>query len=409
MDKIDIILLDVNNIILPLSLYLLYTSYSKTFDKKENELVFVIAIFTMIYMIFKFAKPLFPGIPLIIINIPLVLAYLKKSKLTILFCSILIASYYMTFYQNLYILVIAEYVIYYLLYLKDEKKLDIKKFIIEFCLIKMISLLILNISINGFIPNQTLNIVIISILLFILTSGAVFLHTRVEDVLKLHMSLKEIEHDKEIKSSLFQITHEIKNPIAVCKGYLDMFDVNNQEHAKKYIPILKEEINRTLLLLEDFLAMNKIKINKEPVDINLLLEDVIKNTKLLFNSYKIKLETNLKDDEIYISGDYNRLVQVFINLLKNSCEADGVTKIKIWTKINNDQIKVCIEDNGVGMDKETLNKIKEPFYTTKARGTGLGVSLSDEIITAHQGILNYTSRPEKYTRATVILPIEKAF
>ena len=61
------------------------------------------------------------------------------------------------------------------------------------------------------------------------------------------------------------------------------------------------------------------------------------------------------------------------------------------------------------MDKETLNKIKEPFYTTKARGTGLGVSLSDEIITAHQGILNYTSRPEKYTRAIVILPIEKAF
>ena len=188
-----------------------------------------------------------------------------------------------------------------------------------------------------------------------------------------------------------------------------MFDVNNQEHAKKYIPILKEEINRTLLLLEDFLAMNKIKINKEPVDINLLLEDVIKNTKLLFNSYKIKLETDLKDDEIYINGDYNRLVQVFINLLKNSCEADGVTKIKIWTKINNDQIKVYIEDNGVGMDKETLNKIKEPFYTTKARGTGLGVSLSDEIITAHQGVLDYTSKPEKYTRATVILPIEKAF
>ena len=52
--------------------------------------------------------------------------------------------------------------------------------------------------------------------------------------------------------------------------------------------------------------MNKIKINKEPVDINLLLEDVVKNTKLLFNSYKIKLEADLKDDEIYISGDYNR-------------------------------------------------------------------------------------------------------
>ena len=409
MDKINIILLDVNNIILPLSLYLLYTAYSKTFDKKENELVFVIAIFTMIYMIFKFAKPLFPAVPLIMINIPLVLAYLKKSNMTILFASILIAGYYCTFYKSLYLLIILEYIIYYLLYLKDAKKLNINKFILEFCLIKMASLLILNITLNGFILNESLEIILISLILFVLTTGAVFLHTRVEDVLKLHMSLKEIEHDKEIKSSLFQITHEIKNPIAVCKGYLDMFDVNNKEHAKKYIPILKEEIDRTLLLLEDFLAMNKIKITKEPLDINLLLEEVINNTKLLFNSYKIKLETDLKDDEIYINGDYNSLVQAFINLLKNSCEVSNVSKIKIWSKVSNDQIKIYIEDNGLGMDKETLSKIKEPFYTTKARGTGLGVSLSDEIISAHCGVLNYSSKPGKYTLATVILPIEKAY
>ena len=56
--------------------------------------------------------------------------------------------------------------------------------------------------------------------------------------------IKEIEKQKQFQNSLFKITHEIKNPIAVCKGYLDMFDVNNQEHSKKYIPILKEEIER---------------------------------------------------------------------------------------------------------------------------------------------------------------------
>ena len=121
------------------------------------------------------------------------------------------------------------------------------------------------------------------------------------------------------------------------------------------------------------------------------------------------METDLKDDEIYINGDYNRLVQVFINLLKNSCEASNVSKIKIWSKVSNDQIKIYIEDNGLGMDKETLSKIKEPFYTTKARGTGLGVSLSDEIISAHCGVLNYSSKPGKYNLATVILPIEKAY
>ena len=104
------------------------------------------------------------------------------------------------------------------------------------------------------------------------------------------MNIKEIERNKQIKTSLFRITHEIKNPIAVCKGYLDMFDKDNQDHFKKYIPILKDEINRTLLLLEDFLAMNKVKINKDIIDINLLIEEVVKNIKMLCTKNNIELK-----------------------------------------------------------------------------------------------------------------------
>ena len=86
-----------------------------------------------------------------------------------------------------------------------------------------------------------------------------------------------------MKNCLFQITHEIKNPIAVCKGYLDMFDVNNKEHAVKYIPIMKEEISRTLYLLEDFLSMNRLKVHKEIVDINI---EEMSTDKVIAKLYK---------------------------------------------------------------------------------------------------------------------------
>ena len=73
-----------------------------------------------------------------------------------------------------------------------------------------------------------------------------------------NMTLKELEQEKQIRESLFKITHEIKNPITVCKGYLDMFDVEDKKKSEKYVSILKDEIKRVLVLLEDFLSINKI-------------------------------------------------------------------------------------------------------------------------------------------------------
>ena len=132
---------------------------------------------------------------------------------------------------------------------------------------------------------------------------------------------------------------------------------------------------------------------------------------MLFKNKKINIENKILEDEIYINADYNRLTQVFINILKNSVEAldkEKEPKIIIWTKQDRETIEVHIKDNGEGMEKETLEKIKEPFYTTKLKGTGLGVSLSNEIIKAHKGTLKYISKKNKYTEVIVKLPLEKA-
>ena len=410
MEIFDMMILDIILIALPLTFYLLYLAYTKTFNKKENELLIVVTIFTILYLLFKYTRPLYMNMPFMIINIPLIIAYIKKSKIPIVVTSVIMVAYYYSFYQNYLPIILLEYLLYYLFYLKLFKEFKVHDFILIFTTIKVVITLILLSYQNYVFPVYVSEIIIEGIYLYAVANIIIYFLNKTEEVLKLHMNIKEIKHNEQIHTSLFQITHEIKNPIAVCKGYLDMFDSENPKHFKKYIPILKDEINRTLLLLEDFLAMNKVKINKDIIDINLLIEEVIKNIDMLCQENNIKLTTKIIDDDIYINADYNRLTQVFINLLKNSIEAipkDKNGKIIVHERMKENHIIITIKDNGKGMSKELLNKIKAPFYTTKQRGTGLGVSLSDQIIKAHNGTLNYESKEGEYTKVTITLPIEE--
>ena len=88
-----------------------------------------------------------------------------------------------------------------------------------------------------------------------------------------------LEKDKKIKDALFKLTHEIKNPLSVCKGYLEIIDLNKREKSEKYIKIMKEEIDRSLNIMTDFIQFNKIKIKKERICVNTLLEDVYDSFK----------------------------------------------------------------------------------------------------------------------------------
>lgn len=255
----------------------------------------------------------------------------------------------------------------------------------------------------GFIVNH----IVIFILIVIL---AKYMLLKTDKVMQFYMTVKELEQEKQIRNSLFKITHEIKNPLAVCKGYLDMFDVNNINHAKKYVPIMKKEIEKTLIILQDLLNFTKIKIEKDILDINYLLEDIVESLKPLLKEKNIKLEENILDKEIYIDGDYNRLCQVMINIIKNSIEALNEINnplIRVISQLKNNNIEIIIADNGPGIKEDEMSKILEPFYTTKKDGTGLGISMSLEIIKSHSGTMRYTSK--NGTEVTISLPINKLF
>ena len=400
MKILDIILLDTSIIITPILIYLLYSAYIKVQDKKEDKLIFIVITLLQIYLIYKYSLPLNQKIPLLIVDLPLLLAIYKKDNYLITMITLINIIYFSLYYEKSYSIVVVEYIMYFII---SKKEKNIKKYIITFYIIKYL-------FITYYIyPN--IEIAIEIILNTAISMFTIYLLNQAENIINMHIKYRQIVKEKQIQTSIFKITHEIKNPIAVCKGYLDMYDENNIEKTKKYMPILKEEIDRVLILLEDFLAMNRQKINKELLDINFLLEEVTKNMNILFKNNKIKLDITIPEDETYINADYNRLTQVFINLLKNSIEAlENIKKpyIKLWTEEKKDKIIIHIKDNGKGMNKEELKKITEPFYTTKIKGTGLGVSLSNEIIKAHKGKIKYTSKQNEFTEVSVILPLEKA-
>ena len=366
MEFYEWILLNTLYLITPLILYLFFVAYNQNIEKKENHLFFQIALFSSFYLCIRFGE--ISSKSILILNIPLLIAYLKKENF-----SIFLLSSFLVFYHTKELSIpifysILEYSTYFLLYQLLKKE---KNYFYYFIILKIIIYGIYFSFLMSFKELFLSSLYFLIISIFIL-----FIWKQAQNVLKYHMSIKELEQEKQIRTSLFKITHEIKNPIAVCKGYLDMFDVNNKEHAIKYIPIIKEEIERTLLLLQDFLSFTKVKIEPDILDIHLLLEESLKNFSYLFDEHHIQVETFIKDEEVYINGDYNRLCQVFINILKNSIEAlEGKenSKIVVKTKIGKDTIKISIWDNGFGMSEQKLCKIFENFFTTKKKENGLSM------------------------------------
>ena len=142
------------------------------------------------------------------------------------------------------------------------------------------------------------------------------------------------------------------------------------------------------------------------MDLNFLVTDTLHSMKHYIKDHNIKLEYIENEEEIFIKGDYERLKQVVVNLVKNSVEAlKGNGIIKVSVKKNKKTVSLRIIDNGPGMSKEELNRIGDLFYSAKEKGCGIGVPISKEIIKLHNGDLKYYSKEGEYTKVAIKIPI----
>lgn len=413
MQMFDGVFLNCIYLLFPLSIYLIATAYIKNIDNKTKNIFLDIALLSSVYFLFRYGYRIFSIYPMILFNIPLLIGYLKKRNLTVILISILLVVYYHHNIGISYFLLFTEYFIYYIVYKYLRRKNSNHTNIIGiFVIIKSFIMSLEMFLIFQPNSNVVINFVSIFCMMVLFTAIAylcLYLLNKGEDIIDLNNTVRELEKEKELRASLFKITHEIKNPIAVCKGYLDMLDFNDNQKVRKYIPIVKDEIARTLILMDDFLDYTKVEIEKEEADLYMLLEDTCDMTKPLFKKNDIKLNFEIPDDELYLNLDYNRMKQVFVNIFKNSIEAKDKNKKDNYLNVDviksPKEVTIKIKDNGIGMDKKTLARVDEMFYTTKEKGTGLGVALSKEIIDLHQGTIKYNSIKGKYTMVTIKLPL----
>ena len=394
----DIILLNAVFIVIPILVYLIYIVYENVIGKKGNDLFLTFAIFSSLYFIIKYST--YFDYPVDIINILLLLSMLKNKKRTSITLGIFISIYFGLMNDYSMALTIVEYTLQLLLYFVLFKDLKLEYKVSIFAIIEVIFGIIY--GYYNFLYIIVSNVIYASIGYFVYIAM-----TMTERVIDVYGTIRVVEYEKEFRDSLFQVTHEIKNPIAVCKGYLDMMDVNNSRQVNKYIPIIKQEIDRTLTLMNDYLNLTKLTVNKNVIDISLLLDDVCNAVEALLIGKNIHFMFDIVDDEIFINGDYDRLKQVFINLVKNSVESIdssiiGVIKLKM---VVNKKVVITLTDNGKGMDKNTLQKVGTAFYTTKDKGTGLGVKFSMEIIELHNGKIKYSSKLNEGTTVRIELPL----
>lgn len=249
-----------------------------------------------------------------------------------------------------------------------------------------------------------------------------------------NLSLTERE-DYQFDSLLYllgSIAHEIKNPLSGIKGAAQilMSGTENPETAQ-CVSLILREADRLNSVLHSYLTMTRMPVFNE-LNIHEVIEHAMKVMRSSVEERKIAVNKSYDPSLPNIAGDESKLLQVFINLLKNAVEAMKASRqriLNISTRPSNEYMViyekmslgkretrtkkqrwaiVSIEDMGSGIPKEEINKIFLPFYTKKDGGSGLGLALSKKIVRDHGGIIKVKSKVGKGSTFSVYLPLQVA-
>ncbi|UJF34571.1 ATP-binding protein [Paenibacillus hexagrammi] len=205
------------------------------------------------------------------------------------------------------------------------------------------------------------------------------------------------------------VAHEIRNPLTSLKGFVQLLQMKGNEF-NHYYEIMLSELDRINFIVSEFLVIAKPQaVLFQPKDVKEVLNSTIAllNSQALLNN--VEISSSMEDNLPPIHCDENQIKQVCINILNNSIDAmPGGGEIHVEAlRQSEHEIAIIFKDFGVGIPEERLPRLGEPFYTTKEKGTGLGLMVSYRIIENHHGTMEIQSKINQGTTVKMILPVSK--
>jgi len=253
--------------------------------------------------------------------------------------------------------------------------------------------------------------VLFLILLFVVKRGEGIIEKRASERLRLKEQLSRAKHLSSLGEMVAGISHEIRNPLGIIRSSSELLKkkMAGYDRSNSIPDIIIEESSRLNNIITDFLNFAK---PKNPNLISCRIEDIIeKNIAFLASQIKEQgytIDKHYDNNLPEITADSDMLYQAFLNILINAMQAmpkGGGINVKISSSDNT--VKMFFEDQGEGIAEDILEKIWDPFFTTKAKGTGLGLGIVKNIIESHGGRVQISNRSVSGARMIVEIPVEQ--
>jgi two-component system, sporulation sensor kinase A len=229
----------------------------------------------------------------------------------------------------------------------------------------------------------------------------------VTDRLKNDTALRNLDRLSIIGQLAAGVAHEIRNPLTSLKGFSKLLRISNhREKQEDYLSIIMEELDRIDMIVNEFMSLAKPQaIRFERENLISILDSTIKILHPQALMYNVQIQYEYLDDDIPILCSPNQLKQVFVNFIKNAIESmpkGGLVHIAVQ-QLEKNRVLITFADEGVGIGEEMMHYLGTPFYTTKDKGIGLGLTVSNKIILEHNGTMKIDSQIGKGTTVSVEL------
>ena len=238
------------------------------------------------------------------------------------------------------------------------------------------------------------------------------LETTSREILELNREMEALVIERTMSEMALSIADGIRNPLHIIGGFSQRLlkKTSSEDPARSWAACICKEAKRLEQMVEHFEAMAKKKESFfTAVDLNIIVQDILKLIHEEFTKKEIVLVVQLNPDAIWGRFNVYLLKLALAHLLRNAIEATSPQgEIRVTTRLERSRALLTIQDTGRGMTKEMVNRVFEPFYTTKIGGTGLGMIFVAQIVDEHRGKINIESQVGRGTTVAIELPVRFA-